>query len=398
MNRFLLQINTKKEYISVYLAKYILICLLSTFSSSAFSVDDFSLPNNQWRMISLPANPGANNTVRAVFGDDIAPADYGRDNKWTLYSYNTKLNRYDPLELDTPLEQGKGYWMIQVTGESVTLDMPKGSSDTPQEYSIKLTSSQGNGSPQWNLAGYPFSDSRKLGNFFVKSSDGVCSNPACDIDQAETEKLLHNQVWTYDGQKYIPKSRDKKLNPWEGFWVPTLEKSYGHTLVLTSSDSDEHQIPILSKQEIQRFLALINDARSVARTCGSRGDFSSVPALTWSDKLYKASYEHSQDLAISKTFSHTGSGTASDWTGFKLNKPSTMIERLASYDYNWSAIAENIAAGNETAESTVQQWLNSSGHCANIMSPNHTEIEMAKMTDLNAPYKHYWTQNFGKPR
>ena len=36
----------------------------------------YSLPNNQWRQISLPCNPGNNNTVNAVFGDDGLGKNY----------------------------------------------------------------------------------------------------------------------------------------------------------------------------------------------------------------------------------------------------------------------------------------------------------------------------------
>jgi uncharacterized protein YkwD len=373
--------------------KYLLIISLLIISSSALAIDDFILRSNHWKILSLPANPGANNTVENIFGNNIAPSDYGQ--KWVLYSYNATSNQYDPLTLSSQLEQGVGYWIIQITDSSVTLDMPQGSRNTSPDYSIKLTSPQGGSAKQWNLAGYPFSDTRRLGDFYVQSSEGVCSNPTCDIAQAKSEKLLHNQVWVYDGRKYVIKDQDANLSSWDGFWAVTLEKSLGRTLSLAINYSP---IPVLPKGDIQRFLGLVNDARKVARSCGDKGDFPAVPALVWSDKLYKAAYEHSQDLATSNTFSHAGSGTESDWTGFKLNKPSSMPERIESYNYKWSAIAENIAAGNETAESTIQQWLNSPGHCANLMSHSVTQIGMAKASNSSSGYIHYWTQNFGKPR
>lgn len=379
------------------LTKYLLISSLLIISSSAFAIDRISLSNNEWRMISLPANPGANNTVEDIFGDDIAPADYGKDNKWVVYFYNTTSHSYEPLALDSRLEQGKGYWIIQATGRLVILDMPQSSTDTSPEFSIHIVppiSTAKGRETQWNLVGYPFEDSRKLGNFRVQSSQGVCNTWGCNIDQAKTEDLLHNEVWTYNGRDYVRKNKDDNLSSWDAFWVAALKGSVGQSLALTY---DEQQIPALSNADIQRFLKLVNDVRGVARTCGARGDFPAVPALTWSDKLYKASYEHSQDMAISNTFSHSGSGKASDWTGYKLNKQSSIIERIASYNYDWSAIAENIAAGNETAEATIQQWLNSDGHCANMMRRNVTQIGMAKASS-NSGYLHYWTQNFGTPR
>lgn len=349
-------------------------------------------------MISLPANPGASNTVEDIFGDDIAPADYGKDNKWVVYSYSTISYSYEPLALDSQLYQGIGYWIIQTTGRNVTLDMPQLSTDTPPDFSINIIppiSTAKGWETQWNLAGYPFNDSRKLGNFRVQTSQGVCNTSACDIDQAKTEDLLHNEVWTYNGTKYVRKNKDESLDSWGAFWILAQKGSVGQTLELIY---DEHQIPSLSQADINRFLKLVNDARGIARTCGAKGSFPAVPALTWSDELYKASYEHSQDMAISNTFAHDGSGAESDWTGTKLNKQSSVIERMTSYNYDWSAYAENIAAGNETAEDTMQQWLNSDGHCENIMRSNVTQIGMAKATNLSAGYRHYWTQNFGNPR
>ena len=376
--------------------KYILTGLLFVLSFSAFSASDFTLQSNQWRMISLPASPGENNTIEAIFGDDIATSDYGIDNKWVLYSYNTVSNEYDSLALNSRLEQGKGYWIIQVTGDSVSLGMPEESAATPNALSIEVASSPGGNATQWTLAGFPFSTPQKISAFSLKSSGHICNSPACDLEQAQAAKLVSNRLWVYNGEKYITRSQHAELNSWEGFWVAALKESQNNTLSLTFQRG--HHVPALPKSEIQRFLALVNKARSVGRTCGRKGYYPPVLALSWSDKLYKSAYEHSQDLAVSNTFSHDGSGAESDWTGFPNNKSSTMRERIESYNYEWFAIAENIAAGNESAEATVQQWLTSPGHCTNIMSSSVTEIGMAEATNLNAVYRHYWTQNFGRSK
>ena len=56
------------------------------------------------------------------------------------------------------------------------------------------------------------------------------------------------------------------------------------------------------------------------------------------------------------------------------------------------AAAENIAAGSNTAESVVNQWMNSEGHRNNIMNPDYTKlgVGMAK----GGSYGTYWTQCF----
>lgn len=164
--------------------------------------------------------------------------------------------------------------------------------------------------------------------------------------------------------------------------------------------ANTHQTPTLSESDKHNYLSLINNARAEARTCTGTGKFPAVAAVIWSDKLYKASYEHSQDMTESNTFSHDGSGTVSDWSGYPLNKESSMSDRVATYNYNWFRVSENISAGTEwdTAKEAIDSWLDSPGHCHNIMDPNMTEVGMALSVNADTKYTHYWTQNFGTPR
>jgi uncharacterized protein YkwD len=159
-------------------------------------------------------------------------------------------------------------------------------------------------------------------------------------------------------------------------------------------------IPTISQSRIDEYLTVVNKARSTKQTCGSRGVFPATNRLTWNEKLYKSSYEHTQDLLLSQTFSHEGSGTESDWTGTVLGKASLLNERVETYDYKWKTIGENLGAGtkNDTAEKMVEGWLNSEYHCVNLMNPDFTELGMVLITDESSHYTHYWTQNFGKQK
>jgi uncharacterized protein YkwD len=157
----------------------------------------------------------------------------------------------------------------------------------------------------------------------------------------------------------------------------------------------------LAISEISNYLNAINQARSLTQDCHSKGVFPAVSALIWSEKLYLSAHEHSYDLATSNTFSHNGSGTSSDLTGVALgSKQSTFVERIEHYNYRWAGIGENIAAGTNTntASIVVQQWLDSDGHCANMMKASFTEVGMAMVHNTSSTYTHYWTQNFGTPR
>ena len=152
-----------------------------------------------------------------------------------------------------------------------------------------------------------------------------------------------------------------------------------------------------SKTTKEEILSAINKARSVARDChDGLGLLPSAPALTWNSELYDSAYEHSYDLATSNTFSHYGSGTASDVTGSNNSEKSYFIDRIEANGYtNYKVIGENIAGGQTSIESAVEAWITSPAHCANLMNSKFTEVGVAVAVDGNSEYGIYWTQSFG---
>jgi hypothetical protein len=127
------------------------------------------LPHNQWHQISLPLDPGTNNSVAAIFGDDGLGV---YDSTWMIYSYDTANNAYVKKALSDTLSLGVGYWIIQHTGSDKSLNMPSGSivaatsdiagcaTDNCVEVSLDtLTSANA-----WDMIGYPFATSGVLSN------------------------------------------------------------------------------------------------------------------------------------------------------------------------------------------------------------------------------------------
>lgn len=167
-----------------------------------------------------------------------------------------------------------------------------------------------------------------------------------------------------------------------------------------NNDPQSFDVPIIDAVTKQAYLEAINNARATQQDCGVEGIKPAVSPLAWSDALYKAAYEHSEDLAESDTFSHEGSGTNSDWTAEvqNLGKGSTVKERIENNGYtNWKTYGENISAGTnqDLAQEAVDAWIDSDGHCANIMNPNYKEVGMGHVEESGSTYIHYWTQNFG---
>jgi len=190
-------------------------------------------------IITLPAQPPANsNTVETIFGDDFTRAGIDPaatyQKQWILYTYTP--DGYKKLGYRDTLEQGKGYWIIQKTGGNIVLKMPENSIETSSAFEYTLEPARGGSNQQWNLSGNPVRIPIRLGGVRLSTSAGVCDVLDCDLDKAKNEKLLHNEVWVYNGQKYITKNTSATLNAWEGFWVAALEKSQDHDLKLVYND------------------------------------------------------------------------------------------------------------------------------------------------------------------
>jgi uncharacterized protein YkwD len=134
----------------------------------------------------------------------------------------------------------------------------------------------------------------------------------------------------------------------------------------------------------RKMLELVNEARSHARRCGSDAA-PAAPPVTLDTALERAARDHARDVARRGAMSHTGSDG------------STPPQRATRANYAWRAVGENIAAGQTTPEAAVKSWLESPGHCVNLMSPRFTEMGVAYVIDLDSPDGIYWVQVFGTP-
>ena len=147
----------------------------------------------------------------------------------------------------------------------------------------------------------------------------------------------------------------------------------------------------------QTLLDAINTERASQHTCGDRGTFGPIHPLVWNANLHESALEHAIDLAESDTFSHDGSGTASDITG--NGYPSKFYERIERHGYrDYYSVGENIAGGQRTIEEVMKAWMASPGHCQNIMKSTYTEVGVAIVKNDQSTYQIYWAQNFGSKK
>lgn len=116
-------------------------------------------------------------------------------------------------------------------------------------------------------------------------------------------------------------------------------------------------------------LAIMNQIRT------ERG----LSALTPTQQLMDTAQMRAEELTIH--YNHNRPDGSSCFTAFAQNGVS------------YRAAAENIAAGQNNPQYVMECWMNSPGHCANILNPayNHVGIGCCYSNDY---YGIYWSQNF----
>lgn len=132
-------------------------------------------------------------------------------------------------------------------------------------------------------------------------------------------------------------------------------------------------------------VAMVNDSRLAARQCGTK-DAPAVGVVSWNDQLASAALSHANDMISFNFFDHDGSDGLS------------VADRADTAGYNWRAIGENIAAGQQEIDEVHTGWLESAGHCRNIMNALYTEIGAACVNSDDTDFGSYWVVVFGNAR
>ena len=97
--------------------------------------------------------------------------------------------------------------------------------------------------------------------------------------------------------------------------------------------------------------------------------------LTEDSRLTADATAHSRWMAATGNLTHTGAD-------------GTPPERLAAVGYGWSDYGENVAAGQTTAAECVGDWMQSTGHRANVLGPF---TEGGAAVAVAADGQAYWT-------
>lgn len=137
--------------------------------------------------------------------------------------------------------------------------------------------------------------------------------------------------------------------------------------------------------ELASVFDLVNEARSRTQQCGNK-TMPPVDALTYNADIGQAAQLHAEDMAAKNYFEHVSLDGR------------TFVDRINSTAYDGSAAGENIAMGFQSAAAVVQGWLDSPGHCVNLMDPDFDDVGLGFTSHTDARYSTpttFWVQDFG---
>jgi uncharacterized protein YkwD len=111
--------------------------------------------------------------------------------------------------------------------------------------------------------------------------------------------------------------------------------------------------------------------------------FGPAPPLEMDAVIREAARKHSLDMGDQDYFEHDSLDGR------------TFSDRMSDEGFmGASPWGENIAAGQPTAQRVVDGWMDSPGHCRNIMNPAYRTIGIGYAYVETSSFGHYWTQDF----
>jgi uncharacterized protein YkwD len=135
---------------------------------------------------------------------------------------------------------------------------------------------------------------------------------------------------------------------------------------------------------LDHVLERLNAIRAQGGRCGAT-DFPPSPPLVRSPMLDQAARAHAGDMARNSFLAHTGSDGSNPG------------ERVSRTGYHWEAVAENIASGQTSVDDIAATWLESPGHCENLLDAKYTETGIAYALNPGDGRDIYWVQVYARP-
>ena len=201
----------------------------------------------------------------------------------------------------------------------------------------------------------------------VKGDNGV-SCVVSNTNVAELESMIRN------GNKLNITLNAKKTGTVKLKVYMLKDKSISKTVTVKFSSATE-----ISDIEDESDISDMSYAEQILYYVNIEREKEGLSPLKLDDKLCRAADIRAKE--ITESFSHTRPD-GEEWSSV-----------FAEVGFKGTG-GENIAAGYDTAEATVAQWMASDGHRANILNKNYTVLGAGAEYDKNSVYRWYWVQLF----
>ncbi|CAF1126575.1 unnamed protein product [Adineta ricciae] len=123
--------------------------------------------------------------------------------------------------------------------------------------------------------------------------------------------------------------------------------------------------------------------KEIVTLCNQHRQSVNAPPLTYHSRLHRAAQCHANYMAKTQHMSHD-----ENIAGVK-----TVGERAHKANYSWNIIGENVAAGQTSASSVMNDWMHSEGHRKNILNGRFRNIGLGFAKDANGVI--YWCMVLG---
>lgn len=154
--------------------------------------------------------------------------------------------------------------------------------------------------------------------------------------------------------------------------------NYEHgTTTDQNSSTDEIESGSNNVKEVET-----NQALEVLRLVNAERQKQGLKELALNHTLNGIATKKAEDMRDNNYFSHQSARYGSPF------------EMLQQFGVKYSSAGENIAAGQKTSQDVMNDWMNSSGHRANILNKEYTELGVGYVE--GGTYGTYWVQLFVK--
>ncbi len=155
----------------------------------------------------------------------------------------------------------------------------------------------------------------------------------------------------------------------------------GQNTILVGHPAHATSEPAMASRQVD----LINAARARGARCGAH-ELAPAPPVHLSAQLSDVALGHATDMARHHYFEHE------DLAGH------SPADRVRAAGYQEKLVGENIAYGPQSADEVVRGWLDSPGHCENIMDVRFSEVGIASAAGAGSKSGLYWVQVFAAPK